>query len=224
MFFQEIKKKMATTRINKDKIKINILNNKKIFNLKRKANKSERNTARQSLQKIYNTQFPTKTLTNDIIKLFLLLNEYIINNNILPDYNLDNNKDILNKLSLFLSKYSSVDYPREFDINIDNYINKVKIIQRFWRKSKIKQILGNNDEIHELKKNVIDKYIKKAGFKIKKIIGLFNSILEDFNDIKNSEDINRMFYYIKNLVKRDLTQYEKNVLYKELINNFIYVK
>ena len=222
--FSRNKNRKTTSRINKDKIKINILNNRKIFNLKRKEYKSERNTTRKSLQTLYNTQFPTKTLTNDIIKLFLLLNEYIINNNILPDYNLDNNKDILNKLSLFLSKHSYVNYPREFDINIDNYINRVKKIQRCWRKYKIKQILGNNDEIHELKKNVFDKYIKKAGFKIKKIIGLFNSIIEDFNDIKNSEDINRMFYYIKNLIKRDLTTYEKNVLYKELINNYIYIK
>jgi hypothetical protein len=217
-------KKRITPRINKDKIKINILNNKKIFNFKNKANKTERNNTRKTLEKLYNTQFPDKTLTNDIIKLFLLLNEYIINNNILTDYHLNNNKDILNKLSLFLSNYSSIDYPKEFDINIDNYINKIKIIQRFWRKYKIKQILGNNDEIHELKKNVIDKYMNKAGYKIKKIIGLFNSIVEDFNDIKNSDDINRMFYYIQNLLKRDLTIYEKNVLYKELINNFMCLK
>ena len=117
-----------------------------------------------------------------------------------------------------------MDYPKEYDINMDNYINSVKIIQRFWRKYKIKQIIGKNEEIHELKKIVVNRYITRAGLKMKKIIGLFNSMIEDFNIIKNTDDINRMFYYIKNLIKRDLTTYEKNLIYKDFINNFISIK
>ena len=149
-----------------------------------------------------------------------MLNEYIINNNLLYDYNSNNNKNILNQISQTLSKYSSIDYPKEFDINIDNYINNIKLIQRSWRKYKIKQLIGKNEEIHELKKIVVNRYIAKSGYKMKKIIGLFNSLIEDFNDIKNSNEINRMFYYIKHLIKRDLTTYEKNLIYKDFINNF----
>ena len=223
--FSRNKKRMTSSRIQNNNGRMKIIENKKLFNSsKKKLIKSERNNTRKALQKIYNTQFPNRTITNDIIKLFLLLNEYIINNNLLPDYNLGNNKDILNELSMFLSKYTLVDYPKEFDINIDNYINRVKIIQRCWRQYKLKQLIGENEEIHELKKIVVNKYITKTGYKIKKILGLFNSILEEFNNINNSDDINKMFYYVKNLIKRDLTSYEKNLLYKDFINNFINLK
>ena len=203
---------------------LNLIERKNLFNPNKRINNEERNKIRKTLQKFYDKQFPNKVNTNDIIKLFLLLNEYIINNNLLSDYNLNDNKNILNNLSEILSNYSSVDYPKEYDINMDNYINSVKIIQRFWRKYKIKQIIGKNEEIHELKKIVVNRYITRAGFKMKKIIGLFNSMIEDFNNIKNSDDINRMFYYLKNLIKRDLTTYEKNLIYKDFINNFISIK
>ena len=193
---------------------------KNIFISENKKNKEERNNQRKILKTLYDKKFPNKVYTNDIIKLFLLLNEYLINNNLLYDYNLFNNKNILNKISQNLSKYSSIDYPKEYDINIDNYINNIKIIQRNWRKYKIKKLLGKNEEIHELKKIVVNKYINKAGYKMKKIIGLFNSMIEDFKEIKNSDEINKMFYYIKHLIKRDLTSYEKNLIYKEFINNF----
>ena len=215
----------SSPKLIKDKKLLDLIDKKDLFNIiNKKEEKLKREQIRNILQKLYDSQFPNKVLTNDIIKLFLLLNEYLINNNLLSDYNIKDNKIKLNKLSEFLSKNSSIDYPKEFDINIDNYINKVKVIQRAWRKFKIKGILGKNEEMHELKKIVVNKYITRTGYKMKKIIGLFNSMIEDFNNIKKSDDINRMFYYVKNLIKRDLTNYEKNVIYKEFINNFINIK
>ena len=128
----------------------------KILNLiEKKMAELERKNMRKTLKKIYDTPFPNKIVTNDIFKLFLLLNEYIINNNLLSDYNLNNNKGILNKLSEFLSNYSFIDYPKEYDINIDTYIKSVKTIQRAWRKKKVKQIIGRNEEIHEIKKIIV---------------------------------------------------------------------
>jgi hypothetical protein len=212
------------SKLNKDMNILNLIERKNLFNSKKRINNEERNKIRKTLQKFYDKQFPNKVNTNDIIKLFLLLNEYIINNNLLSDYNLNDNKNILNNLSEILSNYSSVDYPKEYDINMDNYINSVKIIQRFWRKCKIKEIIGKNEEIHELKKIVVNNYITKAGYKLKKMLGLFNSLIEEFNNIKNSDDINRMFFYVKNLIKRDLTTYEKNMIIKEFINVFINLK
>ena len=204
---------------------LNLIEKKNLFNSSnKKIAELERKNLRKTLKKIYDTPFPNKIVTNDIFKLFLLLNEYIINNNLLLDYNLNDNKGILNKLSEFLSYYSFIDYPKEYDINIDTYIKSVKTIQRAWRKKKVKQFLGGNEEIHELKKIMVNKYITKAGYKMKKIFGLFHSMIEDFNNIKNSDDINRMFYYVKNLIKRDLTIYEKNLIYKEFINNFLHLK
>ena len=88
----------------------------------------------------------------------------------------------------------------------------------------MKQLLDENEEIHELKKIVVNNYITKAGYKLKKMLGLFNSLIEEFNNIKNSDDINRMFFYVKNLIKRDLTTYEKNMIIKEFINVFINLK
>ena len=204
---------------------LNLIEKKNLFNSSnKKMAELERNNMRKTLKKIYDTPFPNKVVTNDVFKLFLLLNEYIINNNLLSDYNLNNNKVILNKLSEFLSNYSFIDYPKEYDINIDSYIKSVKTIQRAWRKKKVKQLLERNEEIHELKKIIVNKYITKVGYKMKKIFGLFNSMIEDFNNIENSDDINRMFYYVKNLIKRDLTIYEKNLIYKEFINKFLHLK
>ena len=204
---------------------LNLIEKKNLFNSSnKKLAELERKNMRKTLKKIYDTPFPNNVVTNDVFKLFLLLNEYIINNNLLSDYNLNNNKGILNKLSKFLSNYSFIDYPKEYDINIDTYIKSVKTIQRAWRKKKLKQFLGRNEEIHELKKIIVNKCISKVGYKMKKIFGLFHSMIEDFNNIENSDDINRMFYYVKNLIKRDLTVYEKNLIYKEFINNFLHLK
>ena len=204
---------------------LNLIEKKNLFNSSnKKVAELERNNMRKTLKKIYDTPFPNKVATNDVLKLFLLLNEYIINNNLLSDYNFNNNKDLLNKLSELLSNYSFINYPKEYDINIDTYIKSVKAIQRAWRKKKVKQFLGGNEEIHELKKIMVNKYITKVGYKMKKIFGLFHSMIEDFNNIENSDDINRMFYYVKNLIKRDLTIYEKNLIYKEFINNFLNLK
>ena len=215
------KNQIYSSKINKEDKKLNF-KEKKIFSksFNKLLNKKKKNNQGKTLGKLNDTKFKN-LLTNDIIKLFLLLNEYIINNNLLSDYLLNNNKDILNKLSELLSKNCFIDYPKEFDIKMDNYINKVKIIQRSWRKYKMKHLLENNEEIQELKKIIVNNYITKAGYKITKIIGLFNSMIEDFNDIKNTDDINKMFFYVKNLIKRDLTSYEKNMIYKEFINNFI---
>ena len=216
------KRDSSSTGLKKENQMINLIYKKNLFNsINKKINTEERNKIRKTLKKLYDKEFPNKVVTNDIIKLFLLLNEYIINNNLLSDYNSYDNKNRLNKLSEILSKFSSINYPKEYDINIDDYINNVKTIQRTWRKYKIKKLLCKNEEVHELKKIIVNKCITKAGFKMKKIFGLFNSMIEDFNNIKNSDEINQMFYYVKNLIKRDLTTYEKNAIYKEFINNFI---
>ena len=81
---------------------------------------------------------------------------------------------------------------------------------------------NNKKEENELKKMVLNKYIKKAGFKIKKIIGLFNSMVECFDLIGNEKEMEEMFYNVQQVIKRKLTPYEKNLLYKEYINKIIY--
>ena len=177
------------------------------------------------LNKIYYKEFPNKVRTNTIMKLILFMNEYLISNNLLDDYYDINNQKKLENLSKFISQQFDVDFPQQDDVNIDKMINSVKTIQRFWRKQKIKNFLEKNNinkEENELKKMVLNKYIKKAGFKIKKIIGLFNTMVECFDLLENDKEVEEMFYNVQQVIKKKLTPYEKNVLYKEYINNIIY--
>ena len=158
------------------------------------------------------------------MKLMLFINEYLINNNLLDDYHDENNRKKLDVYSKFLCEQINIDFPQEDDVNIDKMVNSAKKIQRMWRKKKIEKSIGKNCEENELKKMVINEYIKKTGFKIKKIIGLFNTLVEDFNNIENEHEMEEMFYNIQQIIKRKLTPYEKNNLYKKYINSIIYLK
>ena len=178
----------------------------------------------QILNKIYSKDFPNKIKTNNMMKLMLFLNEYLINNNLLDDYYDVNNRNKLDFYSKFLCEQINIDFPQEDDVNIDKMVNSAKKIQRMWRKKKIEKHIGKKNEENELKKMVINKYVRNAGFKIKKIFGLFNSLVEDFNNIGNEQEMEEMFYNIQKIIKRKLTPYEKNNLYKEYINTIIYSK
>ena len=178
----------------------------------------------QILNKIYSKKFPNKIKTNSIMKLMLFLNEYLINNNLLDDYHNENNRKKLDVYSKFLCEQINIDFPQEDDVNIDKMVNSAKKIQRMWRKKKIEKSIGKKGEENELKKMVINKYIRNAGFKVKKIIGLFNTLVEDFNNIGNEHEMEEMFYNIQQIIKRKLTPYEKNNLYKKYINSIIYLK
>ena len=193
------------------------------FNKNYNTNNSSQNV-HTILNKIYSKEFPTKIKTNNIMKLMLFLNEYLINNNLLDDYYDINNRNKLDSYSTFLCEQINIDFPQETDVNIDKMINNVKKIQRMWRKKKIEKFIGKNNEENELKRMVMNKYIKRAGFKVKKIIGLFNSLVEDFDNIGNQQEMEEMFYNIQQIIKRKLTPYEKNNLYKEYINTIIYSK
>ena len=176
------------------------------------------------LNKIYSKEFPNKIKTNNMMKLMLFLNEYLINNNLLDDYYDINNRKKLDAHSKFICEQINIDFPQEDDVNIDKMVSSVKKIQRMWRKKKIEKFIGKNNEENELKRMVMSKYVKKAGFKVKKILGLFNSLVEDFNNIGNQQEMEEMFYNIQQIIKRKLTPYEKNNLYKEYINTVIYSK
>ena len=185
---------------------------------------NNRENIHKVLNRIYSKEFPNKVRTNNMMKLMLFLNEYIINNNLLDDYYDINNRKKLDVFSKFLCDQVDIDYPQEDDVNIDKMVNSVKKIQRMWRKKKIEKFIGQNSEESELKKMIINKYIRKAGFRIKKIIGLFNSLVEEYNNIGDEHEIEEMFYNIQQIINRKLTPYEKNNLYKEYINSIIYMK
>ena len=177
----------------------------------------------QVINTFYGKEFPNKINTNEILKLMLFLNEYLINNNLLSDYYLSENKKILNDYSNYIASKIQVDFPEEHDIVVDPSIKCIKKIQRKWRKRKIEKYLEKNkkDEKNELKQMIVNKYIKKSGYKIKKILGLFNTVVENFDNIHRQPDINELFYQIQKLTHDKLTECEKNILYKEFINSVI---
>ena len=178
----------------------------------------------QVINIFYTKEFPSKVNTNEILKLMLFFNEYLVNNNLLCDGQKKENKKLLNDYSKYISSKIKVDYPQEQDIVVDSSLKCVKKIQRKWRKRKIEKYMNKNkkNEIEELKSMIISKYMKKSGNEVKKIIGLFNTILENFDYINKLPDINEMFYLIQNLIHNKLTKYEKNLLYKEYINSVIF--
>ena len=46
---------------------------------------------------------------------------------------------------------------------------------------------------------------------------VYNNLLINYYD----NDLNEMFHYIKKIINNNLTKYEKNLLYKDFINNII---
>ena len=183
----------------------------------------------QILDKIYSKEFPYEIInTNDILKLMLFLNEYLINCNVLKDYYQPENSDLLNEYSKFLVSKIKINSPEEIQNNhndLDKVVNSAKIIQRRWRKKKVKKYLNEKNESQELKKMIINNYIHKNGYKVKKVIGLFNSLVEDFEKLCiTNKDMNNMIYYISKIVNKSLTNFEEHLLYKDFINNIILMK
>ena len=187
----------------------------------------------QILKQFYSKEFPSKIKTNDILKLMLFLNEYIINNNLLDDYYMEKNRKILDDYTKFLiTKINFNTYPKETELVNDDLVNKTNIIQRNWRKIKIEKFLEKKKltEEYELKKMVMNNYIEKAGYQTKKFFGIFHNLIEQFtfmeekNNVNTKENnLNKSFYLVNKIMKNNLTNCEKNKLYKDYINKVIFL-
>ena len=187
----------------------------------------------QILKQFYSKEFPSKIKTNDILKLMLFLNEYIINNNLLDDYYMEKNRKILDDYTKFLiTKINFNTYPKEKELLNDDLVNKTNIIQRNWRKIKIEKFLEKKKltEEYELKKMVMNNYIEKAGYQTKKFFGIFHNLIEQFtfmeekNNVNTKENnLNKSFNLVNKIMKNNLTNCEKNKLYKDYINKVIFL-
>ena len=171
-----------------------------------------------------------KIKTQDFMKMMLILNEYLIANNLLEDYSNSQNKKVLNDYSLFLLKNiknNHINKNKNQKI-INNSNNKIILavikIQRKWRKIKLEKYLINNflEEGNELRKMLINNLMEKAKFEI---LDIFNCLINNCKLINNNiEDIDIIFDLIRKLIRRNLTVNEENVIYKEYINEVIYKK
>ena len=198
-------------------------NKKKYFNGIKKKNNLKND---QSNKILNNTKKSANKLkTQEFLKMMLLLNEYLINNNLFEDYSFQENKKILNNYSLFLAKNINTNNLESKENNInDKKIMSTIIIQRKWRKQKIEKYLTNNfiEEETELKKMLINHILQKPNFINNQIIDIFKTIINKSKLFdNNSDDLDKIFYQIQKIIKRNLTINEKNLLYKEYINKVI---
>ncbi len=171
-----------------------------------------------------------KIKTQDFMKMMLILNEYLITNNLFEDYANSQNKKILNDYSLFLLKNinNNNDNINQQQNNILNNNNKllsaVIKIQRKWRKIKLEKYLINNfmEEDCELRKMLISNVMEKNNLDNSNIIDIFNSIIKNCKLVDNGvDDICKIFGQIEKVIKRNLTINEENLIYKEYINKII---
>ena len=171
-----------------------------------------------------------KIKTQDFMKMMLILNEYLITNNLFEDYAISQNKKILNDYSLFLLKNinNNNDNINQQQNNIPNNNNKllsaVIKIQRKWRKIKLEKYLINNfmEEDCELRKMLISNVMEKNNLDNSNIIDIFNTIIKNCKLVDNGvDDICKIFGQIEKVIQRNLTINEENLIYKEYINKII---
>ena len=171
-----------------------------------------------------------KIKTQDFMKMMLILNEYLITNNLFEDYANSQNKKILNDYSLFLLKNinNNNDNINQQQNNIPNNNNKllsaVIKIQRKWRKIKLEKYLINNfmEEDCELRKMLISNVMEKNNLDNSNIIDIFNTIIKNCRLVDNGvDDICKIFGQIEKVIQRNLTINEENLIYKEYINKII---
>jgi len=183
-----------------------------------------------------NNKFVEKNETsfnlNDIFKLMLFLNEYIINNNIINNENIYN-KNIIENYSKYLSNKIEYDYNENNKENLKDINNLkerknfcAKLIQNFWRKNKIKKYCNTNnlEKNLEIKKFVCNLYNKN--YKNNQIFfHSMNKIINEFYSLFNNCDkINEMLYLILKINYNSLNIDEENLLFKGFINTIIYGK
>ena len=221
--------------------------NNKICSTSKNSNKKEITVA--SLDDIENNEFENiikinkntnifnikkaseKIKTQDFMKMMLILNEYLITNNLFEDYANSQNKKILNDYSLFLLKNinNNNDNINQQQNNIPNNNNNKLLsavikIQRKWRKIKLEKYLINNfmEEDCELRKMLISNVMEKNNLDNSNVIDIFNSIIKNCKLVDNGvDDICKIFGQIEKVIQRNLTINEENLIYKEYINKII---
>ncbi len=166
-----------------------------------------------------------KIKIQEYMKTVLLLNEYLINNNLFEDYSNSDNKEMIDHFSKFLANNIKTDYTfNDNNIEKDKMVNAALKIQRKWRKNKFDDYLKINfiEENNELKMMCVNDIIQKMKTKNNSIKEIFDDIINNYNIIYNNiEGVDKIFYLIQKIIQRKLSTDEKNYLYKYYIDNII---
>lgn len=165
---------------------------------------------------MYSKKYPEDAEVNDILKLMLVFNEYLIN---IADTKFSKeDKEVMVTYSKALGKLikpkDEVIITQNKDNNASIKTNdkseKVMVIQKNWREYKIKKLSENNSIQSELSRMVINNLIEKEGFGIMKLIGMLNSSMETFVKLKS-----------KDIVIDQLIEIQKNKFNQSLYKNYI---
>ena len=120
-----------------------------------------------------------KMSTQNFLKMMLMLNQYLINNNLINDYSNPENKKILDKFSNFLKENI-----KKKENNIDNgkctSLNTERIIK--------KEVNLNDDINSDLKNNQVNNSKNKCSSKNLKLDFLFNNIINKYNLISENNN------------------------------------
>ena len=149
-----------------------------------------------------------KIKIQDYMKTILLLNEYLINNNLFEDYSNPDNKEMIDNFSIFLANNIKIDYTdysfTDKSLQNDKKIKAALKIQRKWRKKKFDDFLEKNtfEENEELKKICINKVVKKIKTKNSPTVEIIDDIINNYKLIYNNiEEVDKVFYHIQKIIQ-----------------------
>ena len=201
---------------------VNIINKKSPVsnntnNIKNKINAFKFPSKSQHIQK---SSLYSKDNINhkNLLHLMLFFNEYILSK--LPSNTPQHTKTAFNSYSTTLSKLIQINKSNEqiSNSNTNDKVGKIMHIQRKWREFKAKQFAVHSGvSLHnELKKMLLNNFIEKEGFGIRKVIGLLNTSVDLFSQIKDKEIL---ISDLINITNKTLSHADKYCIYKQYINS-----
>ena len=125
-----------------------------------------------------------KISTKNFLKMMLMLNQYLINNNLINDYANPENKKIFDEFSNFLNKNIKKDNHKKKENDIDYDKSSGLNTERI-----IKKDVNLNDNINsDIKNNRINNSKNKCSSKNMKLDFLFNNIINKYNLISENNN------------------------------------
>ena len=184
-----------------------------------KDNKKSKPDVRQNItgsNNIYSKGFPKEANVDDIMKMMLFFNEYLMKNNS-SKFSKEDRINIItysNFLCDHLIKNKPITQTKE-EVLYEEKEKQCILIQRKWRKYKSKEFIKGSNINDEFRKMLISNFVEKEGFGIRKIIGMMNSSIDEFIKLKSKDIISEE---IVDIYKGNLSSSKKDTLYKGYIN------
>ena len=185
-----------------------------------KENKKPKQDIRQNISgsnNIYTKGFPKEANVDDIMKMMLFFNEYLMKNNS-SNFSKEERVNMIsysNFLCEQLIKKRPLSQGKEEEVIMEEKEKKCLLIQQKWRKYKSKEYIKGSNINEEFRKMLISNFVEKEGFGIRKIIGMINSSIDEFIKLKSKDIISEE---LVDIYKGNLSSSKRDTLYKGYIN------